>query len=747
MRKTLLILFVIPVIAFAQPKFQISGIPVIKNGRTLQNPWVGGLNNPVFSPIDLNQDGLMDLFVYDKAGWKALAFLNTGSVGNPSFTYAPEYDPMFPKGLRDWAVIRDYNHDGVGDIFALTSNSDIQVFKGFRNGSTLSYTLVVPHIMYKYGSNHDHIWTFSDNMPVMMDVDNDGDLDILAPDISGGVTLDFYQNMAVENGMSADSLVFSLADQCWGRFIENSNDCGVTLAACKTGAPAPPQGISGARHQGGAEYGFFYRPETHVVSLLIADIYCNTLKFLENTGDTSGGVISYADSIFPVYDRSVNLPVFPAAYGVDADNDGHEDLFVSPFASNAYQPGQAEDIKVVQYYHNVGMDTLSKFHYLGDSMLTSGIVDVGTESHPVFFDYNGDGLMDIVMGNYGQFEPSGVSKSGLALYQNVGNDTAPAYQQINTDWSNLSRLNLNGLYPSFGDMDGDGIADMVVGDYTGHVQFFKNTGTGGVASYPSLTHQNWFNINVGQNAAPFIYDLNGDSLNDLIVGSRGNNILYYWNFGTRTNPQFSQDSVNVFLGGIKVYDYHIGIIPGYATPIIAKENGSIVLYSGSQRGIVFKYAVNADSLRKGTFQLLDSDVLAISPGIRSTVSIADINNDGHNDYLTGNIRGGMMMFSDANWGTGVLASINNVDGAIPSTLNVYPNPAKDRIICHLVNGANRLINAVIYNMLGEAVNAPLANDGAQTITMSVSDVSAGVFVLQVSDNSGRVYNHKITIIK
>ena len=68
MRKTLLILFVIPVIAFAQPKFQISGIPVIKNGRTLQNPWVGGLNNPVFSPIDLNQDGLMDLFVYDKAG-------------------------------------------------------------------------------------------------------------------------------------------------------------------------------------------------------------------------------------------------------------------------------------------------------------------------------------------------------------------------------------------------------------------------------------------------------------------------------------------------------------------------------------------------------------------------------------------------------------------------------------------------------------------------------------------------------
>jgi hypothetical protein len=49
MRKILLILFRYPFIASAQPKFQITGIPVTKNGRTLQNPWVGGLNNR-FSP-------------------------------------------------------------------------------------------------------------------------------------------------------------------------------------------------------------------------------------------------------------------------------------------------------------------------------------------------------------------------------------------------------------------------------------------------------------------------------------------------------------------------------------------------------------------------------------------------------------------------------------------------------------------------------------------------------------------------
>ncbi|WP_323825558.1 hypothetical protein, partial [Pseudomonas aeruginosa] len=78
-----------------------------------------------FSPMDINSDGLMDLFVYDKAGWKAQAFINTGSVGHASYTYAPEYDLLFPQVLRDWAVVRDYNHDGIGDIFALTPNSDI----------------------------------------------------------------------------------------------------------------------------------------------------------------------------------------------------------------------------------------------------------------------------------------------------------------------------------------------------------------------------------------------------------------------------------------------------------------------------------------------------------------------------------------------------------------------------------------------------------------------------------------------
>jgi hypothetical protein len=748
MRKALLFLLFLPVLVFGQQKFQITGIPVFKNGNALQNPWVGGLNNPVISPIDLNQDSLMDMFIYDKAGWKPLAFLNTGSAHQASFTYAPQYDPMFPRELRDWAVIKDYNRDGVGDIFALTTNSDIMVFKGTRNGTNLVYNKIYQKLNYHYGSSGtDHIWTFSDNIPVMMDIDNDGDLDVLASDIGGGTVLNFYQNQAVENHMSPDSLVFDIASNCWGHFIENSSDCGVTLAQCKTGSPGPQHGGQASRHQGGALAGINYRINSPVVSLFLADIYCNTLKFLENRGDTIDADIMYADSIFPSYDRSVNLPLFPAPYLLDADNDGRKDLFAAPFASNAYQPGQAEDIKVIQYYQNIANDSLEKFHYLGDSMLTGGIIDVGTESHPVFFDYDGDGLMDIVMGNYGQFQPSGASKSGLALYHNTGNDTVPKFDQVTTDWCGLSSFSINGLYPAFGDMDGDGKPDMVVGDYTGHVNYFRNASATNTVSYPSVTQPNWFGLTVTQNAAPFIYDVNGDSLPDLIIGSRGNNIRYYWNYGTRTSPKFSTDSVNTFFGKIKVYDYHIGVVPGYATPIIVNENGSLFLYSGSQRGMTFKYAVNQDSLRAGTFDLLDSDVLGISPGLRSTVSIADINHDGHNDYLAGNIRGGFMMFSDAHWTTGALASVIDTKGIDPSALQVYPNPAKDKLTCHLTNDNMALVSAHLYNVLGESIFAPVTADGAQTLTLSVDDVAAGAYVLQVTSDHGQIFNHKVIILK
>src|ERR1051326_6298663 len=50
--------------------------------------WAGGVNSPQFSEIDLNQDGILDLFVFDRTGNKIITFLNLGTPNQVSYVLA-----------------------------------------------------------------------------------------------------------------------------------------------------------------------------------------------------------------------------------------------------------------------------------------------------------------------------------------------------------------------------------------------------------------------------------------------------------------------------------------------------------------------------------------------------------------------------------------------------------------------------------------------------------------------------------
>ena len=62
---------------FAQINFERNNsIVVLKtNGDTLKNPWAGGFNSVQFSEIDLNLDGIKDLFVFDRTGNRISTFI------------------------------------------------------------------------------------------------------------------------------------------------------------------------------------------------------------------------------------------------------------------------------------------------------------------------------------------------------------------------------------------------------------------------------------------------------------------------------------------------------------------------------------------------------------------------------------------------------------------------------------------------------------------------------------------------
>jgi hypothetical protein len=49
---------------------------VVQGTDTLAHAWVGGLNAPLFSSIDLNGDGQYDLYVFDRTASRSYTFLN-----------------------------------------------------------------------------------------------------------------------------------------------------------------------------------------------------------------------------------------------------------------------------------------------------------------------------------------------------------------------------------------------------------------------------------------------------------------------------------------------------------------------------------------------------------------------------------------------------------------------------------------------------------------------------------------------
>ena len=53
---------------------------------TLAFPWLGGLSSPQFSNIDFNQDGINDLFVFDRVGAFSTAFIREEMDGEFIFT-------------------------------------------------------------------------------------------------------------------------------------------------------------------------------------------------------------------------------------------------------------------------------------------------------------------------------------------------------------------------------------------------------------------------------------------------------------------------------------------------------------------------------------------------------------------------------------------------------------------------------------------------------------------------------------
>ncbi|MFN7306511.1 MAG: beta strand repeat-containing protein, partial [Alphaproteobacteria bacterium] len=205
--------------------------------------------------------------------------------------------------------------------------------------------------------------------------------------------------------------------------------------------------------------------------------------------------------------------------------------------------------------------------------------------------------------------------------------------------------------PSFVDLDGDGLLDLVSGERYGTLLAWRNTGS---ATAPAFTAMdgvsgrpaNPFNgIDVGRYSTPSFVDLDGDGRLDLVSGGRYGAVIAWRNTGSATTPAFTEltGSDNPFNG------VNIGTASG-APSFVASSAPSFVdlngdglrdLVSGAENGTLVVWR-NTGSATAPAFTAMDgvsgrpaNPFIGIDVGDRSMPSFVDLDGDGRLDLVSG----------------------------------------------------------------------------------------------------------------
>lgn len=722
-------------------------IEVFKNGNKLSLAWSGGFQNPQTSSADFNNDGIEDLMIFDRSDSKFSVLLRQEENGQYIFHNEWTIADKIPNNYG-WALLRDYNCDGVKDLF-LPVGSAISVHRGYYDDENeLDFDLVIEELMTSTGEP----MIFSANaLPGIEDMDNDGDLDIMDFQPNGNFMFK-YENFATQCG----EFIFEVSDSCWGNFIENGLSKDALLDTSCNEMGKSPYEVEVEAEAEDWNYVEELRDGVHSGSttlpldldgdgdkdLLLGNLNFDHILYMENGGSIEAPFISYQDPNFPIYDESVQLKKFPASFYEDIDYDGIRDLVLSSFNVNAMDPFANS-----WYFKNVGSESDVVFELQSKTLYAEMSMDVSWYARPAFFDYNGDGLKDLIISNRKNDEFSLDAVSNLVLYENIGSEMEPKFDLVDTDYLGLIELGMLDVTVGVGDVNSDGVDDIMLGmfgfnefggDFNGILMYYENqSGANETAVFaePVVKYQN---IDVGQYSAPSFFDVNGDERDDLIIGNVSGRLWYYENLGTEADSIFELKSSN--WGKVAVGP---NLFEGYSTPCIIEypDEEGLYLLVGSKDGNIAEYFIDSEGIEIDSFRLLSNSLSGIDVGEYSSIAAEDLNGDGFAEIVVGTKRGGLELYQ---YNDEIMpVAENNI--ANQAEILVYPNPADQFIyLSHLNNMGIGDKELEIYSPNGALVLKEKLVASVNFAKIDVQSISNGIYYLKVTENMSN-FNIKILI--
>lgn len=706
-------------------------VPIEINDITLSNPWVGGFNAGQYNTMDLNADGNEDLVVFDRTSGKINTFLNV----NGTHVYSPEFAEQFPDDIDSWMLLRDFNCDGLKDIFTSdplgirvfvneSSNEEL-IWRVFNSRAPQSSALLTRGF-----TSNINLQMNSSDIPSIDDIDGDGDLDILVFRFSGPSTIEFHKNMSMERTSTCDSLQMERVTQNWGEFEEC--ECGI-FAFNGEDCPSP----SGGRlnHQSGKAILTIDLDNDGDKEVIFTEEECNNTHLLMNEGTADNPIFQSATTNFPNASNPARFFVFPAAYYEDVNFDGTKDLLVAPnIGNNVFS---SVDFRSSSWlYDNAGTNDIPNFNFQQQNFLQDQMVELGENAAPAFADYDNDGDLDMFLGSFINYDLPFFGSS-IQLFENVGNSSAPSFRLANNDYLTSSALNAFNIKPQFKDINGDGSIDLIfsatiLSTFATNIFYLENNSTGAF-DFDNTARVLFTGIGFNENF--FIEDIDQDGVQDILIGRSNGSVEYLRNAGSLAGPSFQSEDASFYGFDLSAFRVNTNIEIGDAD-----GDGTQDMITGDQRGnftIFYDFRPNIDNPLEGDVNLIqfdDGEPVSFNFGGNLRPRLVNLFSENKPAIVFGTGQGGLALIrnTEASEGSGSLS------------FRLFPNPVINDNIVNIIPDANMTLE--IITVLGQSVGR-VTLSANELNTFSVDGLNNGMYILRGVVNGDQVISRRLLITR